>query len=281
METVVQDCDMDFVRALVQKHTGIAIRDDQDYVVVSRLTPLVRSLNLSSLDELIKKLKHNPPARLLQQVLESMTNHETSFFRDVYQFETLKEDILPELIQRKQSCKKLNIWSAACATGQEPYSIAMVLHDHFFPQLAHWDLKILASDISEQALRIARAGQYNQFEINRGLPAPLLVRHFKKQDATWRVAPFIRKMVEFRNFNLLEAMPGIPRMDIIFLRNTLIYFDEETKRRVLLEVFDNLADGGYLFLGVGESPRHQVAEFECIPKNNTIYFRKPLTRGGA
>jgi chemotaxis protein methyltransferase CheR len=268
------------VRKFVQQGTGIAIRDDQDYILVSRMTPLLRRAELESIGALVQHLKHRPSLKLQQQLIEAITNHETSFFRDIHQFETLKDDILPELIQRNDASKRLNIWSAACATGQEPYSVAMVLHRHF-PQLARWNVNFIASDISHEALRNARNGRYSQIDVNRGLPAQLLVRHFSKVDATWQLDDVIRKHVDFRQINLIEPLPQLPQMDIVFLRNALIYFDDEVKRRVLRKIHDVLTDGGYLLLGVGESPRDLVSGFECTLKKNTVYFQKRLAKGDA
>ena len=277
MESTTQSSELDFVKELLQQHTGIAIRDDQDYLIVSRLSPLLLKANLASIGELVHQLQHNPTAKLQRQFIEAMTNHETSFFRDIPQFESLKSDILPELIRRNIDTKSLNIWSAACATGQEPYSLAMLIHDHF-PQLATWDLHILASDISDEALQVAREAQYNQLEISRGLPAQLLVRHFAEQDAVWQVDHTIRSYVDFEQINLIDSPLNVPKMDVVLLRNALIYFDTEVKRQVLLKVYDLLRDGGYLLLGIGESTSGLVSEFDCIAKNNTIYFQKPLTK---
>ena len=279
MESTLQECDLDFVRRLVREQTGISIREDQEYIIVSRLTPLLRKVQAGSIGELVQRLQKRPGGKLQQMVMESMTNHETSFFRDAFQFEILKDRILPEIIRRNQSSRTLNIWSAACATGQEPYSVAMLINDHFLADLEGWELGILATDISERALQIAGEGQYNQLEINRGLPARLMVRHFSRNDAMWQIKPRIRELVEFRRLNLIEAMPWLPKMDIIFLRNALIYFDDEIRQQVLLNIHELLVDGGYLMLGVGESPRNHVQEYECISGQGTICFRKPVAEG--
>lgn len=270
---------LQFIRELLRQRTGILLREDQDYVTEARLTSYLRESSLSSVDELVRGVRANPAGSLQVQMIESLINHETSFFRDVHQFETLKNQILPEVIQHRKSARTLRIWSAACSAGQEPYSLAMLIRDHFEPQLTGWNRQILATDLSDRILRTARAGRYTQLEIGRGLPARLLVRHFDKLEDEWEVQQPVRDLVEFRRLNLIESFRHLPSMDIVLLRNALIYFDNESKGQVLRQVYDVLSDGGYLLLGVGESPREWVPEFESISGNSTVIFRKPLTGG--
>lgn len=279
MPLTQQNENLQYIRELLRQRTGILLREEQDYVTTARLASYLRESQLSSVDELVQNVRASPAGRLPDQMIESLINHETSFFRDVHQFETLKNRILPEVTERKQSTRTLRIWSAACSAGQEPYSIAMLIRDHFQEQLAGWNHSILATDLSERILRTARAGRYTQLEVGRGLPAWLLVRHFERHEDEWELTKPIRDMIEFRRMNLIESFRHLPSMDIIFLRNALIYFDNETKGRVLRQVYDVLSDGGYLLLGVGESPRDWVPEFRCISGDSTVYFRKPLNSG--
>jgi chemotaxis protein methyltransferase CheR len=181
-----------------------------------------------------------------------MTNSETSFFRDLHPFEALRTSVIPGLIAKRAAERTLTIWCAATASGQEPYSIAMLLREHF-PQLAGWKVMLVASDISEAMLSRARAGAYSQIEINRGLPAPLLVKYFRRIDGEWQIAEDMRRAIDFRRVNLTAAWPFLPAMDIIMMRNVLIYFDVPTKKAVLARVRRQLRPGGFLFLGGGES----------------------------
>jgi chemotaxis protein methyltransferase CheR len=181
-----------------------------------------------------------------------MVTTETSFFRDVHPFETLRTTVLPDLLRRRRAERRLGVWCAACSTGQEPYSFALLVREHF-SELAGWRVDILATDLSADVLARARAGRYGQIEVNRGLPAALLVKYFRQHGATWELNEDVRRMVEFRELNLTRPWPALPPADLIFLRNVMIYFDVETKRSILGRAARALRPNGYLLLGGAET----------------------------
>jgi len=241
-----------FVRELVQTRSAIMLTDEKVYLVESRLQPLARREGFASLDEFVAKLRMAANSSLYGKVVEAMTTNETSFFRDVQPFEALRKMVLPELITQRAAKRQLRIWCAASSTGQEPYSLAMLMREHF-PQLATWDVKILATDLSTQVLEKARSGCYNQIEVNRGLPAPFLLKYFDRLGLNWQLKETIRQMIEFRPMNLIEAWPTLPTMDIVLIRNVLIYFDVPTKKGILAKIRRVLSPDGFLFLGGAES----------------------------
>jgi chemotaxis protein methyltransferase CheR len=244
--------DFDYVRRLLRDRSGVVLEADKHYLVETRLLPLQRQLQLNSLAELIALLRASPPNGLHAQVVEAMVTTETSFFRDVLPFESLRKVLLPKLIQERRDERRLNIWCAAASTGQEPYSLALLLREHF-PELSGWKVSLLATDLSREVLSRARAGRYSQLEVNRGLPAALLVKYFRQHAATWQLRDDVRSMVEFREINLAGAWPLLPRMDLVLLRNVMIYFDVATKKDILGRVARLLRSDGYLLLGGAET----------------------------
>lgn len=262
----------DYVRQLVLTHAAIALEDNKAYLVESRLMPLVRQHGLATLAELVARLRAQPHGELHAQVIEAMTTNETSFFRDLHPFEALKSDVLPDLIQRRCQSRTLHIWSAACSSGQEPYSIAMLLVDDF-PQLAGWQLKIFASDLAGKVLEKAESGCYTQSEVNRGLPAPLLVKHFQRNGVQWQVKSDIRKLVQFFRINLIQKWPPLPQMDVVFVRNVLIYFPLETKKQILRNMRQLLAPDGRVFLGGAETTLGVDEHFERVNHGKTSSYR--------
>lgn len=242
----------EYVRDLVREHSAIALESHKGYLVESRLVPVARQHGMDSLDVFIDSLRGKPFGRLHAQLVEAMTTNETSFFRDFHPFDALKDEILPRLMQARSSTRTLHIWSAACSTGQEPYTIVMLLREHF-PQLAGWKVRLLATDLSSQVLEKAKEGVYTQAEINRGLPAPLLIKYFDRVGLQWQLKPEIRRCVEFQRLNLIESWPHFPAMDLVFLRNVLIYFTPDTKRQILGNVRKRMAADGTLFLGAAET----------------------------
>ncbi len=244
--------DFDYIRRVLQERSAIVLDPGKQYLVETRLAPLVRQLNLKSIDELVERLRSRPANGLVVQVVEAMVTTETSFFRDAHPFETLRKTVLPELIRRRQGERCLNVWCAACASGQEPYSVALLLREHF-PELAGWKVLLLASDLSREVLARARAGRYNQIEVNRGLPAQLLVKYFRQHGLNWQLREDVRAAVEFRELNLARAWPLLPPMDLVFLRNVMIYFDVETKKDILRRLARVLRADGYLLLGGAET----------------------------
>lgn len=238
----------DFIR----ERSAIVLEPGKEYLVESRLGPIANDLQLHSVGELIQRLKAAPDNGLGTRVVEAMVTTETSFFRDLHPFEGLRKQVLPELISRRHSERTLNIWCAAASTGQEPYSLVMLLREHF-PELRNWRVAILATDLSAAMLSRARAGRYNQIEVNRGLPITMLMKYFRQHGTTWELNEDIRRAVEFRELNLAKPWPYLPRMDLIFLRNVMIYFDVPTKKSILGRVARLLRPDGYLLLGGAET----------------------------
>jgi chemotaxis protein methyltransferase CheR len=242
----------EYVRKLVLDHSAIALEPSKGYLVESRLLPLARELGLNTLSDLAAQLRGRPFGRMHAQVVEAMTTNETSFLRDVHPFEALRNEVLPPLIASRASKRALRIWSAASSSGQEPYTIAMLLREHF-PAVRDWDVQIFGSDLSEQMLDRCRKAEYSQLEVNRGMPAQWLVKYFEKAGQIWRLRDEVRKAVRFQKINLIEQWPALPTMDVIFMRNVLIYFTPETKRQILQRTQRQLAPDGTLFLGGAES----------------------------
>ena len=227
----------DFVRNLVRERAAIVLGADKDYLLENRLATLIGSEGIASLEELVRLLQSKPFGDLHQKVIEAMTTNETSFFRDRHPFDLLKSDILPATIEARSSTRDICIWCAACSTGQEPYSIAMTVLENF-PELNGWNVRVIATDISRDVLTRAKSGIFSQLEVNRGLPAPLLVKYFTKQGITWQIGESVKTLIQFRPINLSERWHGFPAADIVFIRNVLIYFDTATKRAILNRVCD-------------------------------------------
>jgi chemotaxis protein methyltransferase CheR len=272
----LQQSDFDFVQKLVQQKAAIVLDNGKQYFVESRLTPLAQNTGHDSIEKLILALRQNPHnSRMVEQVVEAITIHETSFFRDIHPFKCMKEVVMPSLLEKRASQHTLNLWCAACSSGQEPYTVTMLLRENF-PQLQSWNVRFIATDISNQILGRAREGKFSQLEVNRGLPAPLLLKHFEKQGLEWQIKPQLRSSIEFRKLNLIDNWPPMPKMDVVFLRNVLIYFDVETKRRILGEVRKLLNPDGFFFLGAAEMPMSIDNAFERIdyPRSGCYKLRQ-------
>jgi chemotaxis protein methyltransferase CheR len=252
MKDAMTGQDFDFIRKLLQDRAGISLEADKQYLVESRLAPVVRQLELSSITELVNRLRCQPGNGLPTQVVEAMVTTETSFFRDHHPFESLRKTVVPELLARRRDERRLNVWCAASSTGQEPYSLALLLREHF-PELTGWKIVLLASDVSREVLARAREGRYNQIEVNRGLPAALLVKYFQQHGHHWQLREDVRAMVEFQEINLTRPWPALPRMDLILLRNVMIYFEVPTKKAILGKMARLLRPDGYLVLGGAET----------------------------
>jgi chemotaxis protein methyltransferase CheR len=244
--------DFEFVCRLVRERSAVVLEEGKEYLVESRLAPLARQLQFGSVGDLIGRLRWSPDDGLHTRVIEAMVTTETSFFRDLHPFEGLTTAVVPELIRARKGERQLNVWSAACSTGQEPYSFVIMLRERF-PELTDWRVNVLATDLSTEVLRRAREGRYNQIEANRGLPAALLLKYFHQRGTTWELREDIRRSVEFREMNLARPWPALPKMDIVFLRNVMIYFDVETKKTILGRVARLLRSDGYLLLGGAET----------------------------
>lgn len=268
----ISKSDFNYVRDLVRRHSAISLEPDKAYLIETRLAPLARQTGFDSLQALIASLRTNPGADLRDRVIEAMFTHETSFFRDGHPFEILKSMILPSLLAKRPLGQNLTIWCAACSSGQEPFSVAMLAREHF-PDLARGRLRTIATDLSESILARAREGLYTQTEINRGLPPALLARYFDKQGSCWRLKLEIRRMVDFQRSNLAEEWPNLPSPDIIFMRNVLIYFDQETKKSILSKVRKTLKSDGYLILGSSETTLNLDPTFESISMGKTVCYQ--------
>lgn len=251
--------DFDFVRTFVFDHAGIVLENGKQYLVESRLLPIAKARGYESLARLVNVLK-GPDATLRRLVIEAMTTNETTFFRDVAPFEVLKKHVVPQLMQARQASRELKFWYGASSTGQEPYSVVMMLLESF-PELASWRVTHYATDINIDVIERARAGRYNQVEINRGLPANYLVKYFEKAGTEWQLKPVVRDKVKFEQLNLVKAWPLLPTFDVIMLRNVMIYFDVEAKKQILAKLNRQLHGDGYLFLGGAETTMGLVDSF--------------------
>lgn len=239
-----------FLQRHVYSQAGIVLEDDKHYLFESRLTPLVRRFGLGSINDLCELLMATREAELGRQVVEAMTTNETYFFRDPAQYDAVRSALLPRLKQERQDARKLRLWSAAASTGQEAYSLAMVLLEE---KLSDWNIQILGTDFCSSALERARAGKYQQIEVNRGLPASLLVKHFTRSGVDWQLSEAVRSMVHFETIDLRKSMRTLGPFDLVFCRNVMIYFDAETKKKILTELHGTLFRGGWLLLGGAET----------------------------
>jgi chemotaxis protein methyltransferase CheR len=262
--------EFDFVRDLVRNESAIVLDTGKEYLVESRLLPLARAAGHPDVTSYVAEVATRRQPRALTAVVEALTTNETSWFRDNDPFTALRTTVLPALAKTRTR-KSLRIWCAACSTGQEPYSVAMTVLDS--PLLADFDVTIVATDLSEEVLERGRKGEYSQLEVNRGLPATLLVRHFQRDGLNWRISPQLRSKVEFKQLNLLRPYTMLGRFDIVFMRNVLIYFDQATKQDMLRRVRQATAPDGYLFLGAAEMTRGLDDSWEREPAGRSALYR--------
>lgn len=267
---------LNYVRSLVRLRAGIVLDEGKDYLIETRLATVAQELGLASVEDVIARARTPANTNVEARVVEALTTNETTFFRDVYPFEALRTHVLPEVLAARAATRTLRIWSAASSSGQEPYSIAMTLREHF-PELATWRVKILATDLSEGVLARARAGRYRQLEVNRGLPAPMLVKYFTRDGNDWCVHQTLRDMVEFSAFNLVTEMGRYPQVDIVFVRNVLFYFDLPTKQAVLRRVAELLPRDGVLFLGGTETTTLDDV-YERVTAGRSMFYRPRARR---
>jgi chemotaxis protein methyltransferase CheR len=249
--TTVSPADFDFLRGLLRSKSAIVLDDGKEYLVESRLAPVLREAQIPTIRDLVQSLRGRNAA-LEGKVVDAMTTNETSWFRDIHPFEAMRTTLLPELLERRKSSQEITIWCAAASSGQEPYSLAMLIREHF-PQLAGWSVRIIATDLSPSMIDRARGGRYSQLEMNRGLPAAYLVKYFERVGAEWLVKSQLRSMVEYKLLNLAEPWPTMPALDMLFIRNVLIYFDRDTKRSILGNARKVLRSDGTLVLGSSET----------------------------
>jgi chemotaxis protein methyltransferase CheR len=265
--------DFDFVAAMVRERSGLVLSADKTYLVESRLAPIARRDGFPSIDELVTAIKVRRDGKLIDSVVDAMTTNETFFFRDKTPFDIFEQTILPELVARKRG-GTIRVWCAAASTGQEPYSLAMVA-DAMGPRMGGCKLEILGTDISERCLEKAKAGVYTQFEVQRGLPVQMLLKHFKKDGDAWKIDERLKANIRFRPMNLLDDFRGLGRFDVIFCRNVLIYFDAQTKKQVLERMSSQVEGPGYLLLGAAETVLGVTDTFKPIPNHRGLYVQDP------
>lgn len=252
--TSISATDFDYIRELVRRESAIVLDNGKEYLAEARLQPLLRRNQLESFEDLVQLLKGDRSGNLHEAVVDALTTNETSFFRDGHPWESLKQGVLPDLIERRAANQSLTVWCAASSSGQEPYTLAMLLREAFPEIVASWRIRIMATDISDTMLERAQEGMYSQLEVNRGLPAPLLLRYFTRAGLEWQLNKEVRSMVSFSKLNLAaDLWPQLPPVDLVFIRNVLIYFDESTKRAILERAHHHLRPDGYLFLGSSET----------------------------
>ena len=264
--------DFELVRQIVRDHVGILLDSWKTSLVETRLSAIARGEGLAGVDDLLNHLRSRSRSPLSTRVVESLLTTETSFFRDVHPFEALRQFILPDLIIQRQARRRLAIWSAGCASGQEIYSVAMLIREHF-PSLLDWSLQLVGTDVSSSMLAKAAKGRYTELEINRGLPAAALVKYFEQHALEWQIKLEVRAMVEFVQMNLAGSWRALPKMDIIFMRNVLGYFDVEKKREILAKVRRQLHPDGFLFLGGAESTINLDDDFQPTYFGPAVVYR--------
>ena len=266
--------DFTYLTTQIKSRSGIVLTPEKMYLVESRLLPIARKLGLADLGALIAALRRSDPPGLLANVVEAMTTNESLFFRDVRPFDQFKHLVLPKLLESRTAGRQIRIWSAACSSGQEPYSLAMMLAEEG-ARLSGWNVDILGTDLSNAMVERARAGTYSQFEVQRGVPAPMLGKYFTHDGDKWTIAASIRSMVRFREFNLLDDPAALGQFDVVFCRNVLIYFDQPTKARILASVSGRLPPDGTLYLGGSETVFGITDRFEPVAGERGLYRLVP------
>jgi chemotaxis protein methyltransferase CheR len=263
--------DFDYIAQLVHRRSAIVLEPGKEYLAESRLESIARDHGLASVGELVSNMR-NGKLDLSDAVVDAMTTNETSFFRDAHPFNAFRDSVLPELIEARRVARAITIWCGACSSGQEPYSLAMIIREHF-PELASWQVRIIATDISPSMLQRTREGRFSQLEVNRGLPAPMLVKHFTRDGMHWVVNDDLKQMVSAQYLNLNERWPVMPPLDLVFMRNVLIYFDVPTKQQILAKVRQQLRPDGLLLLGGAETTMNLDANFERVSHGRSTWYR--------
>ncbi len=262
--------DFELIAQLLKERSGLALNKEKAYLLESRLNPVARKWNFSGFDELAQAIRVKKDEALLVDVTEAMTTNESFFFRDQKPFDQFNEIVLPHVLKSCATKRSFRIWSAACSSGQEPYTLAMLLKEHA-DKLAGWRVEIVATDLSNEILDKAKEGLYSQFEVQRGLPISLLVKHFVQVGDRWQIDDSLRKMVKFQQFNLLGDLSALGRFDVVFCRNVLIYFDTPTKTRVLDGISNLLPPDGFLYLGGAETVLGTTDRFQIMQGQRGIY----------
>ncbi len=263
--------DFELYRDLLKQKSGLTLTQEKIYLIDSRLTPIAKKWGFASLESMTADLRLRIKPDLLKDIVEAMTTNETSFFRDTKPFDQFRDTILPCMMQRRAS-KRLRIWCAASSTGQEPYSLCMLIKENE-ARLKDWKFEIIATDISTEVIESAQKAEYSQFEVQRGLPIQMLVKYFEQKNDKWAIKPELRSMVQYKYFNLLDPMAPLGKFDIIFCRNVLIYFDRDTKAKVLENMAPLLPDDGFLMLGGAETVLGITNSFKIMDNTRGIYIK--------
>ena len=261
--------DYEYLRKLLKDHSGLDLSADKQYLIESRLLPLSRKCGVPGIGELVQKMKGGSSS-IIAQVVEAMTTNETFFFRDKVPFEHFRDTIMPEMLKARADRKSIRIWCAAGSTGQEPYSLAMCLKE-MGAALAGWRVEIIATDLSTEVLEKSKSGVYSQFEVQRGLPIQLLVKYFKQNGELWQISPELRAMVQHRQLNLLHDFSQLGTFDVIFCRNVLIYFDQDTKINIFGRLAKAMEADGFLVLGAAETVVGLTDVFKPFPDKRGLY----------
>lgn len=268
--------DFELLCGIVKSRSGLTLSPDKAYLLENRLMAVARKWGMTDIDGLAAAVRGGPNEELLREITEAMTTNETLFFRDQTPFEQLEKVVLPRLLQSRRENRHIRIWSAACSSGQEPYSIAMILKG-MGSILDDWRIEIVATDISRAMLDKARAGLYTQFEVQRGLPIAMLMKYFRQNGDKWEIDPTIRGMVEYGEFNLLEDPTRMGQFDVVFCRNVLIYLDTPTKTRVLENIWKLMPTDGVLYMGGAETVMGVTEKFLPVNEHRGMYS---CVRGG-
>ena len=261
--------DYEYLRKLLKDHSGLDLSADKQYLIESRLLPLARKAGLAGISELAQKMKGGSTS-LITQVVEAMTTNETFFFRDKVPFDHFRDSIMPEVLQARAGRKSIRIWCAAGSTGQEPYSLAMCVKE-MSAALSGWRVEIIATDLSQEVLEKSKAGVYSQFEVQRGLPIQMLVKYFKQTGEFWQINADMRAMVQHRQLNLLQDFSSLGTFDVIFCRNVLIYFDQDTKVNIFNRLAKTMESDGFLVLGAAETVVGLTDVFKPFPDRRGLY----------
>jgi chemotaxis protein methyltransferase CheR len=268
----VTPLDYEYLRKLLRERSGLVLAPEKQYLIESRLMPVARRAGCASITDLVRRLRETDSEPLRAEITEAMTINESFFFRDKIPFDRFRDTVLPALLTARARTKCFRIWCAAASTGQEPYSLAMMLKS-MQEKFSDWRIEILATDISNEVLEKARTGIYSQFEVQRGLPIQMLMQHFEQVGEQWRLSEGIRKMVQFRQLNLLADFASLGIFDVVFCRNVLIYFDQATKVGVLERIYHQLAPDGFFLMGAAETVVGLTDIFVPLAEKRGLYVR--------
>ncbi len=269
----MNSADFDYLRTILKKESGLVLTDDKQYLIESRLLPVAKKLKFESIEKLVAELRRTNGNLLKNHIVEAMTINESFFFRDKTPFDNFEKVMLPSLFESKRAQKQIRIWSAAASTGQEAYSLSMILEEHA-EKLKGWTVQIIGTDLCSNALEKAKAGLYSQFEVQRGMPVKYLMKHFSQVGSMWQISSEIRSTVQFRHFNLLNSFNTLGHFDIIFCRNVLIYFDRDMKKDILSRMEKQAHSNAFLILGASETLIGINENFKTVADTRSLYQLK-------